>query len=110
MGEISDSEHPMIFSQPQTEPQAYIHQTHRTVPAIVLLFDKLLLLSRSEPSPRVRFMTVPPGVPHHLSTDIFHHLHFLNVLHQYMWMDSYPPPAGGGLDTGRRPLPSMLRH
>lgn len=90
-----------------------------TVPAIVLPFDKLPELNRTEPKRGSRFMTVPPGVPHPSSpggyvgvTEVFHHLHCLNMLRQYIWRDEYAPASEDGHKdpSGKPPLPFMLRH
>ncbi|KLU83035.1 hypothetical protein MAPG_02102 [Magnaporthiopsis poae ATCC 64411] len=89
------------------------------VPAIVIPFDKLPLLNRTEDAGGQRgsrFLTVRPGTPHPWSTggyvgvtEVFHHLHCLNVLRQYIWRDGYASP-GHDDDDERPPLPSMMRH
>ncbi|KAL8387062.1 hypothetical protein RB595_010184 [Gaeumannomyces hyphopodioides] len=90
------------------------------VPAIVIPFDKLPLLNRTEDATGQRgsrFLTTRPGTPHPWSaggyvgvTEVFHHLHCLNVLRQYIWRDAYAAPGVDDDNSERPPLPAMLRH
>ncbi|KAI6322301.1 hypothetical protein MCOR29_004806 [Pyricularia oryzae] len=91
------------------------------VPAIVIPFEKLPLLNRTEDPSRhgSRFVTARAGVPHPSSpggyvgvTEVFHHLHCLNVLRQHVWRDAYAPAGAHGEaeEDERPPLPATLRR
>ncbi|KAI6439262.1 hypothetical protein MCOR22_008115 [Pyricularia oryzae] len=91
------------------------------VPAIVIPFEKLPLLNRTEDPSRhgSRFVTARAGVPHPSLpggyvgvTEVFHHLHCLNVLRQHVWRDAYAPAGAHGEaeEDERPPLPATLRR
>ncbi|TLD15799.1 uncharacterized protein PgNI_02499 [Pyricularia grisea] len=93
----------------------------RGIPAIVIPFEKLPLLNRTENPSRhgSRFVTARAGVPHPSSpggyvgvTEVFHHLHCLNVLRQHVWKDAYAPAGAHGKaeKDERPPLPATLRR
>ncbi|TLS21276.1 uncharacterized protein PpBr36_10619 [Pyricularia pennisetigena] len=95
---------------------------------VAIPYEKLSLLDRVEYGDGhhhgSRFITVPPGNPHPSSpggyvgiVEVFHHLHCLNILRQYIWIDTYAPPPGEAgtrgeddQDDERPPLPKWMHH
>ncbi|KAK2036471.1 hypothetical protein LZ31DRAFT_483687, partial [Colletotrichum somersetense] len=86
------------FTGPPTPEMEAKWDDISTVPAVIIPPERVPLLNRSveqgflaAPSPALGYVGV---------IEVFHHLHCINVLRQYIWKDSYPE----GL------LPTLLKY
>lgn len=61
-----------------------------TVPAVMVPAEKLILLNRSQSQGFVKAEIKGDGVGYVGTVEVFHHLHCLNVIRQYVQRDEYP--------------------